>query len=320
MEENHDELADTNRANSAERDGTMESAPRRDVDFTRELSFILIGCGCLSLFTLPLADRQEEKFIVSVLVSGTVIGQVVALGAALATRRQPWSVRLPYACLWIGAITVSLFVSMLAIPQLRQADGFAAFIVAISAMGIGIASWATMESTIRGALWIAGRRIERISSATSPIAPRRQCSLRQLFLATTVISVVLALGRLAHSRLDRNPGLGQVVFPLLVVALFGIAWYLHQTLNWLAVLAPRRWQSAIALAAALNLVITPAETLAFMLLSGNGPPDFLVLGYFAGHVLVVTGWVLTFAATYRLAGYRLTNGTSNSISPPPFRL
>ena len=184
----------------------------------------------------------------------------------------------------------------------------ALLIVAIVTAAIAFSASACTALTLTACRRLFGLTVARMNDKDAGDARRNQLSIRQLFGITTIIAVVLGLGRVLVQPLLGTDNVQQQVESIVMLFLVGLASVLSQVPNWLALLLPRRWPYGLMVTLALTVAINFAEIQLIVIAPQRREPH---LAWILSMInAITTAWVLAFAVVYRRAGYRIASRES----------
>lgn len=221
---------------------------------------------------------------------GTVFGHGTLAAAWTAFGPLPLLWRLPLALLWMLALTVGAAVN------LTLYDGPETF----GAVALGLAGQFVF---LQLPFWVlaltTGRRLRFYDASAFRSDPREtQFGIRQLMIFTTIVAVVLGVGRVAILQLSQDsvyPG-GQTIMVFLAVAAVVVTLPLI-----LAALLPSFAAPAVALVLLLIGVVTVSEVPLLESIHGGGGPDTFHIVFINS---ITSAWILAVVLLARVSGYR----------------
>jgi hypothetical protein len=236
---------------------------------------------------------------------GTMFGQATLAAAWAAFGPAPLLWRVPLSLGWIGLLVMALALNI----GLHRGPGEAALVIGLCLLG----QWLLVQIPLWCLALGYGLHLRHVQAAGRASNPRdRQFGIRQLMILTTVVGVLLGLGRLAVSHLAPyiTPGLDREspIFIFLGVAAIVVTLPLI-----LAALLPRLAVPAVLVVLVVAGLMTAWEIpLLGMFHRGPGPNT--------GHVMTINAftaaWILAIVVAVRLCGYRLGPTSSGEIQQP----
>ena len=280
---------------------SVSASPLRDG--SRRWVLALIGLGLFVILSLSLAPSRGTPWI-SGLAWGTLYGHFVATGFTLATQSGRLSERLSITFVWLASIVTSLFIAAtVSTKQISQTS-----FMALSAAVIASTASACTALALTACRRLFGLQVARVTGNDAGDARRYQLSIRQLFGITTIIALVLGLGRVLVQPLLGSNIVQQEGRSIAILFLIGLASVLSQVPNWLALLLPRRWPYGLMVTLALTVAINFAEIQLIVTVPQRREPH---LAWILSMInAIATAWVLAFAVAYRRAGYRIARRDS----------
>jgi hypothetical protein len=226
------------------------------------------------------------------LLIGTMFGQTTIAGAWAALGPYPLLKRLPLSLVWIAVLLLAVAINM----TLYDGPG-ADFIFLWGTCLYG--QWLLIQAPLWALAIFGGLRLTHEGDARPPGRADRQFGIGQLIVFTTIVAVLLGIGRVIAQNLGFRTGGETPVFAFLAVAATVTTVPLP-----LAVLLKRRGLLALALALLLLAGFTFWELPLLKSMSPGGGPDFWHLAWING---TSAAWVLTIAGILRRGGYRLSS-------------
>jgi hypothetical protein len=238
------------------------------------------------------------EYVTIGVVFGTFFGQAILAAAwtALGPLRLIW--RLPLSLAWLAASVGALAANI----SLFGPGGEREIVVVFGTVAFG--QWLLAQMPLWGLAVGYGLRVRHASEA-GPAQDRqqRQFGIRELLIVTTIVAVVLAIGRAivaaAASTMVMEPG------PLFIISFLAIAGIILILPLVLAALLP---QHALAASLVMLMLIGLGTAAELPLLVALKPPPGGP-GPEIWHFYAINGfqcvWVLAVIAALRRAGYRL---------------
>ncbi len=274
---------------------TLQKAPPRPM-----LLFVVVFA--LMDFFIPAMSGETRSATVAWFLEGLMVGQFALLSIWAVLGAEPVLVRWPLMLLTVMGLLLILFLGMFAAfgALLRAADVIQLF------------CWLPLVFlAVQSPLWIlkllTGCRIVEVTAEDKlPSEESRQFDLRQMFVATALIAVLLTVARLGFY-LDPRPHEGaetQMWLPLLTACLICAAWSAFATIPCLGAVFVARNPTAgligvIVYAGMMTWLV--ATGLSFISVPGPGKVFELRLAQTAGLAVVL----LCSLHLLRFAGYRL---------------
>lgn len=263
----------------------------------------LIVLGCLLLAFL---NASGQGFGVGYFL-GTVFGHATLAAAWTAFGPLRWAWRLPLSLLWLAAVNAALAWNIFRMP-----GGPRELMIAIACCVFG--QFLILQIPFWGLMAGYGLQLRYFEdSLQSPDPKELQFGIRELLVFTTIIAVLLGLGRVAVSLAPiYTPWMGPFV-P--IVAFFTVAAALMTAPLLLAALLPRLALPAVLLAILFVGIATLGEISLVESFQGDGqvaPEAIVSVNTFA------VAWILTISSIVRLCGYRFARnfrGKTGALPP-----
>jgi hypothetical protein len=258
----------------------------------------LIAVGLLLLAFAP--HRISEHLIIGYFF-GTLFGHTTLAAAWTSFGPRPLLWRLPLSLVWLLALLVAFACN------LTLHGGPAVEIVLIVAACVA-GQFLFLQLPFWGLALTSGRRLRYCEANSLRPDPREtQFGIRQLMIFTTIVAVVLGVGRFAVRYLSDSPRL-QGEWPIFVfLATAAIVMTLPLIL---AALLPRFAIPAVALVLLLIGLLTFWEVPLLERFHVGGGPDTLLVVFINSFT---AAWVLSIVLIVRISGYRFGQpGTSGA--------
>jgi hypothetical protein len=262
--------------------------------FASALGFVAL---CSIAFVPPEFPRVPE-LVGFCFILGTMYTQVTLAAAWMAFGPLPFLWRLPLSLASVASLILAFGVNL----SLYDGPGWELIIVL---GGCLLAQWLIAQVPLWGLGLAYGVRVLHPSQLQRQPDPReRQFGIRELLIFTTIIGVILGLGRALVANMPRTVGVDHAVG---IFAFLSVAAILLSMPLLIAGLLPHYWRRAIAI----GLLVIVAATIGELPLLNStvgpaGGPD-------ASHLALInaftSAWVLVYIVVIRRAGYRLGIGS-----------
>lgn len=260
----------------------------------------IVGLGLLLMVAVrPEPQPKPLEYVTIGLAFGTFFGHALLAGAWVALGPLPLLWRLPLSLLWLAVAIIALALNI-TVDGPRADSG-----IVLLFGGVAFGQWLLTQFPLWGLAVGYGLRVRHLGE--SDPADRRkeqQFGIRQLLIVTTIVAVVLAIGRAVALKFSSDDALESE--PLIIISFLAIAGLIMILPLVLAALLPRHALPASIIVLVLVALGTAAELpLLTALKSAPGGP-----GPHVGHFFGINGfqcfWVLAICGALRWAGYRLT--------------
>lgn len=228
------------------------------------------------------------------LMLGTMYAQVTLLAAWMAFGPLPLLWRLPLSLVAVLCLIVATGINLM----LYHRSEFEMLIVLAGCL---LGQWFIAQLPLWGLGLAYGLRLQHLDEINRAIDPRdRQFGIRELLIFTTIIAVILGIGRVVVARLPRsfvgNDEIGIFIFLAVAAVFFALTLLV-------AGLLPRYAGLALAIGVLAIAFVTLAEApLMDTLVRRRGGPETWHLALInAG----TASWILAYVYAIRRAGYRL---------------
>lgn len=248
----------------------------------------LIVLGLLLLVFLP--HRYFEHLVIGYLL-GTIFGQTTLAAAWTSFGPLPLLWRLPLSLLWLLALAVGLACNL--------GGGGPDFGVILVIAACMVGQFLFLQLPFWALALTSGRRLRYCdASSFRPDPKETQFGIRQLMVFTTIVAVVLGVGRFTVTYLLAIPNLeGETpIFIFLAVAAIVVTLPLI-----LAALLPRFAIPAVALVLILVGLLTAWEVPLLEQFHVGSGPDTLHIVFINGFT---SAWILAVVLLVRISGYR----------------
>ncbi|MCI0357381.1 MAG: hypothetical protein L0211_02715 [Planctomycetaceae bacterium] len=248
--------------------------------------------------------KPLEYFTIGV-VFGTFFAQAMLAAAWTALGPLPLIWRLPLSLAWLAASVVALAMNITINGP--RGDYEVAVVFGVVALG----QWLVAQAPLWGMAVGYGLRV-RHASESSPGQDRkeRQFAIRQLLIVTTIVAVVLGIGRAVVLAVVSNTVIESG--PIIIISFLAIAGLVMTLPLILAALLPRHALPASLVVLVLIGLGTATELPLLTSLhpaAGGGPH--------IGHFFAINGfqcfWILAVIGALRRAGYSLTAACSPAL-------
>ncbi len=265
----------------------------------------LLIVGWLIVF-LVWPEGPGEHLAIGLLL-GTLFGHTTFAAAWTAFGPGPLILRLPLS---IAVVATVLVAFSLNVRRHNQPNFGIEIVLALCLLG----QWVLVQLPLWGLGFLYGIHLRHHSSESHPtLSGRRQFGIRQLLVATTIVAVILGLGRvLIAGRAMTTPDTDIVIF-----AFLGGAAVVMSLPLLLAALVPRYAVQAVIGVALLIGVATLFELPLLQSLPNAGGPQTIDLIWINA---CTSAWILAFVVSARLCGYGLNvpvAGTKGVDKPAP---
>lgn len=247
----------------------------------------------VGLLLLVLLDGSLPHPIIGGFLWGTLFGHTTLAAAWTAFGPSPLLWRLPLSLLWIAALTVALICN-LKFHGIGAPDEFVAVVAACLA-----GQFAFLQLPFWGLVLSYGLRLRYRETTILRLDPREtQFGIRQLMIFTTIVAVVLGVGRFAVTYLPPFAE-HQGATPALIF--LGVTAILVTLPLILAALLPRFAIPAVAVVLVLIGLLTAFELPLMNRFYNGGISDSLLFVFINAFT---AAWILAVVSLVRISGYR----------------
>ena len=252
----------------------------------------LIAAG---LLLLVLLDGSNPGPVVPGYIWGTLFAHTTLAAAWTAFGPLPLLWRLPLSLLWLLALTAALACNLGV--HASSANAPIEFVVVVAACLA--AQFAFLQLPFWGLVLTYGMRLRYCEATSQPPDPREtQFGIRQLLIFTTIVAVVLGMGRFAVTYLPSFAGNDDATPTLIFLAVVGIVVTLPLII---AALLPRFAVPAVGVVLVLIGLLTAYELPLLNKFKSGGIQDNLIFVYINGFT---AAWILAVILIVRTSGYR----------------
>lgn len=266
--------------------------PTRHSIYVLVLPLVVFGCLLIALVGLE-ARHPVVQYLTIGFFLGSLFGHAT-LAAGWAALGPGWLlVRIPLSLVWVAGLIGAMLINL----ALHDGPDGELAIIGVGLLG----QWLIVQVPLWALVLFFGARLRHRSEERGTFDPKeRQFGIRQLLLFTTLIAVLLAIGRLLVASLGKYFNLGHEgpIFIFLAVAAIAM------TLPVLLAALLRRW--AVPATIGMLLLVGLAAAAEVPLLSkfhrGVGPDiwHFFWINAFASL------WIVVVSLVVQLSGYRLS--------------
>jgi hypothetical protein len=259
---------------------------------------LLMSIGWLIL-ALAWPEGSANRHLMIGLMLGTMFGHTTVAAGWSAFGPGPLILRMPLSAAMV-AMCVLIFTASIFVRSRGEVG------LGMVLAGCLLAQWTLVQVP----LWILGisygiRMRHREDAQGEDDRRARQFGIRQLLIATTVLAVVLAIGRFVVLNADG----GIVDGEALIFALLGVAAVLMSLPLLMAALLPRYSVVAVAVVSLLIAVGTFFELPLLQRFQGSGPEtvDLIWIN------LCTSLWIVAFVTATRLSGYGIAQARTRQL-------
>ncbi len=291
---------------SAVTDSQLVSAPIKTSPPSPAILLLapVVGLGIwLMMLVRSEPHPKPLEYVTIGLVFGTFFGYSLLAGAWVALGPLPLVWRLPLSLVWLA-----LSIGALAINASSFGPGDWEVIVYFACASFGM--WLLAQFPLWALAVGYGLRVRNLrAGGLAHHRQEQQFGIRQLLIVTTIVAVVLGIGRYIVSGVTSQINLD--AGPLVIISFLAIAGLIMTLPLLLAALLPRYALPATAVVLVLIALGTATELPLLTTLNpaaGGGPHVW----HFYGIHSFQCFWVLTVTGVLRWAGYRLAAANSSS--------
>ena len=260
----------------------------------------IVGLGLLLMVAMrPEPQPKPLEYATIGVVFGTFFGYALLAGAWVALGPLPLLWRLPLSLVWLAVAIIALALSIAVHGPRADRE------IVLVFGGVGFGQWLLTQFPLWGLAVGYGLRVRHLHES-GPAYDRKeqQFGIRQLLIVTTIVAVVLAIGRAVALKLSSDATIESE--PIIIISFLAIAGLIMTVPLILSALLPQHALPASIIVLVLVALGTAAELpLLTALKPAPGGP-----GPHVGHFFGINGfqcfWVLAVCGALRWAGYRLT--------------
>lgn len=283
-----------------------EPEPRNRVFFWTT-PLVVLGCLLVLGASATLSFTDSENSLLIGLALGSMFGQTAVAAGWTALGPGPLIVRLPLALLWILVLVLTI-----GFPLVMAHGEGGVFLVFIATLG---GQWFLSQFPLWIVALTCGLRLRFQHELLTHEPRERQFGIRQLMIFTTIIAVILGLGRalLPLGLTEDFDGAPLGMFAFLVISQLAMMLPLQFAI-FLEKKAPLATLISLVLIAVLTALQWPVMERILGSSPGPKPLDFVCIN------VMSTAWVLLFGVIVRKCGYHFGLGPSGAIATTEARV